>query len=633
LIALCCTVLTALAGRGGFYYKNFQFDAVVHSNNMWEVTETYEVNYLEPRHGIYRTLPFDYFLDQKVKDVFGNQHSKRLEYTCDIDYISLKGGDISTDYDGSHAKFRIGDPDVTVTGLHTYVLKYNVEYPYDRNPDMDFIFHSVLGPDFEAEIKHFSFHVTFDKPLTDYAKGELKVYSGSFGDRGNALDVKVHQTANTLSGEIDNIPSYQGITLYQQLSEGYYEGFTPHSPMPVFICLAITLLIVITLVIKLLFKKQPVVTKHIEFYPPEGMSSAEVGTLQDEAVNDIDIASLIPWFASQGYLTIRECDNDGKIDDDTQLEITRVKALPDDAPDYQHTFFNLLFANGLDTVRLKDIAEQPKEMEKVRKQLNGYFSKSADGVDRSLYNFDLASFLFAPLIAVTSLAFILSFPGAYFSFWLIVTVVCAWTIPFFIGLVFVDSDHAEKYFSDKSMRVFFFFVRLVGFAIATGILGYKIFEQDSFLTPAIFGAVTLTCFVLTELSGRLITPTPYRVKMIEHLAGLKEFIETAEKPRLESLLADDPQYFYRLLPFALVFGISDRWVAQFKDIMMECPSWYDGSADFTSFSFTDTMISRLTTTTTDAITTISHDSSSVSSDYDGGGFSGGGGGGGGGGSW
>ena len=142
-------------------------------------------------------------------------------------------------------------------------------------------------------------------------------------------------------------------------------------------------------------------------------------------------------------------------------------------------------------------------------------------------------------------------------------------------------------------------------------------------------------FVLSELIGRFSVNTDYRVQMMGRLLGFREFIQTAEKPRLEQLQADDPQYFYRILPYAMVFGLSGKWANLFRDVEMERPSWYNSVRPLTGYDFTRSMTNSLYTASNSAITTISHSSSSSGGggSFSGGGFSGGGGGGGGGGSW
>ena len=118
--------------------------------------------------------------------------------------------------------------------------------------------------------------------------------------------------------------------------------------------------------------------------------------------------------------------------------------------------------------------------------------------------------------------------------------------------------------------------------------------------------------------------------MMGRLLGFREFIETAEKPRLEQLQSDDPDYFYKVLPYAMVFGLSDEWAEHFKDISLEQPDWYETSTPLMGLALADNISHHLCDTAGSAISTISH---SESSGGGGGGFSGGGGGGGGGGSW
>ncbi len=637
LITLFCTALTALAGQGGMYYKDFHVEAVVHANNVWDVTETITVNFLEPRHGIYRYISYDLFIDQDVKNVKGEVEQKRLQYRTDIDFVSVEGSEYSTDYDDSNVMFKLGSPDYTVTGLKTYVLKYRISYPYDRNVDTDFLFHTVLPADLEDEVKHFSFVVTFDKPIAQYATSKLQVYSGAWGNKDNSLNVKVSEDGNTISGEVSDVPARSGVTLYQKLKNGFYEGkgLEPNSPKPMQVCFYISLALLVLIGIQLIFVTRPHVTKQIEFYPPEGISSAEVGTIIDESVDDIDIASLIPWFASKGYLTIREVSEERgkKFTKKTKLELKRIKGLPSDAPKYQKTFFDVLFAKGNTCVRLDKLEEQPEKMKEVHDQINNlYKGTEGDENDKSLSHTRLAYWLYLPLIITTTFAFLFSYPGSYCDVGLLLAIIFAWTTPFALGwfanLIFANS----RYVDSTTSKVVVFIIKLVLFCIATITLAIFLFEEDSFMTESTFLITSILCFAITEFAGNFHIETPYRAQMMGKLLGLKEFIETAEKPRLESLLEDDPQYFYRLLPYALVFGISDKWAEQFKDIKMEKPSWYSGSSNLDSYMFSHTMANNLCSSTSSAITTVSHDSSSISSSG-GGGFSGGGGGGGGGGSW
>ena len=123
--------------------------------------------------------------------------------------------------------------------------------------------------------------------------------------------------------------------------------------------------------------------------------------------------------------------------------------------------------------------------------------------------------------------------------------------------------------------------------------------------------------------------TTYGKKMLTKIKGFKNYLETVEKDKLETLVMQDSEYFYNILPYAYVLGVSDIWINKFETISLEPPSWLDNSTTFDISSF-DTFMN----TTIDYIqTSISSSPTDSSNDSSGGGSSGDGSGGGGGSSW
>ena len=118
-------------------------------------------------------------------------------------------------------------------------------------------------------------------------------------------------------------------------------------------------------------------------------------------------------------------------------------------------------------------------------------------------------------------------------------------------------------------------------------------------------------------------------EVLWHIQGLREYLHTAERFRMKDV---SPQDFTRLLPHAMVLGVSKQWAERFKDITLEEPDWYSGtsSAAFTPYLFAsslDTFSSGVGSAASSQPS--SGGSSSGGSGFGGGGFSGGGGGGGG----
>ena len=140
--------------------------------------------------------------------------------------------------------------------------------------------------------------------------------------------------------------------------------------------------------------------------------------------------------------------------------------------------------------------------------------------------------------------------------------------------------------------------------------------------------------IILLFAGHMPRKTKKGALLNEELLGFREFIERAEEERIRRLAAEDPTLFDRVLPFALVFGLEDKWADAFREMYTEPPSWYSSPHYAGSFSpdvFVNDLGRSLNVMNSSMASTPKRSGSSGFSS--GGGFSGGGGGGGGGGSW
>lgn len=121
--------------------------------------------------------------------------------------------------------------------------------------------------------------------------------------------------------------------------------------------------------------------------------------------------------------------------------------------------------------------------------------------------------------------------------------------------------------------------------------------------------------------------------LYQETLGFKMFIQKADKDRLERMLKDDPMYFEKTLPYAMVFGYTKSWSEKFEGLLTTPPSWYSSPGmyvnTFSPVDFGNSFDSGIK----DIQSAFSSAPSSSGSDGGGGGFSGGGFGGGGGSSW
>ncbi len=144
--------------------------------------------------------------------------------------------------------------------------------------------------------------------------------------------------------------------------------------------------------------------------------------------------------------------------------------------------------------------------------------------------------------------------------------------------------------------------------------------------------VVLVGLVLGRLANKMPARTPKGSAALTRLLGFRTYLHTAEANQLR--FEEKADVFARYLPFAIIFGETDRWAKAFHDLGADGAAsagatyWYTGPSGWDIGHLGDSM-SGFATTTSGSLAATPHTSSSGGS----GGFSGGGGGGGGGGSW
>jgi uncharacterized membrane protein len=116
-------------------------------------------------------------------------------------------------------------------------------------------------------------------------------------------------------------------------------------------------------------------------------------------------------------------------------------------------------------------------------------------------------------------------------------------------------------------------------------------------------------------------------RALEKVLGFSEFLERVEKENYQ--IVKTPEMFERFLPYAMAFGVEEKWSRAFKDLYLEPPTWYAGSSihHFNAARFS----SSLSAMSERAGSVMSSSPRSSSGSGFSGGSSGGGGGGGGGG--
>lgn len=606
--------------RSGYTTKSFDVDVKVNKDYSYDFTETIKVDFRYARHGIIRKIPIA--SNYKIKD------------------ISVEGGDVKVTKD-NNVNIRIGSAHSYVTGEKTYVIKYKI-YNYIQSNQENNIYVDVLPSGWETSIASSKINVSLP---SDFKYTEMKGYAGSYGSSTEDNSKWSYDKANnTLSYEDAAISSNSGVTLMVKTPDGYWVGAPSKAWSNVANAAALVICLILLIYIKVTRKKDADIVAPIMFNPPEGITPAELGYLADGVIDKKDITSLYLYLASKGYIQIIEGE---------KKKIT-IKALqaPSDEPAFVKKMYNAIFdeksapAVG-STISIKESGKSIGESyDTIKSQLKDRYTGDKAIVSTA----SDAKGIFATFIAAIGYMLSIAFSayragsidvlfgseyGGIMAIFGIIIVLGVWaSIWLLIIRKLNDAFFYRKSLGTGSLTVRVIIWLLIYFVYMSTLINALYFvgkgEGEMYLLIILVVYTVAMPLLLSNIQSR----TEYNRKVYGEILGFKEFIETAELDRINELVESEPSYFYDILPYAYVLGLTDKWIHKFNTIKIPEHAGFS-SYNATTFDYMrmNMIMNSIQHSTYSGIAAAHADSGGGIGGFGGGGFSGGGSGGGGGGSW
>ncbi len=630
---------TGQYGFKDYVIDKYDVNIIVNENNTLDITETITAYFNVSKHGIYRTIP----LKNTVVRLDGTTSKNKTQITN----LSIDN-EYTTSRENENFKIQIGSASHTVTGSQTYVIKYTYNLGKDPIKGYDELYYNIIGDEWDTVIGNITFTITMPK---EFDSSKLGFSTGKTGSTDNSK-IKYDVNGNKITGSYNGILNEkEALTIRCELTEGYFVNagltFNLKDYLPLIFPI---IFLAVALLIWYKFGRDDEVIETVEFYPPEGFNSLEVGFLYKGKADSKDVTSLLIYLADKGYLKITETEEKSLFFKSKGFKITKLKEY-DGNNINERIFLNGLFtrnrgfkslftkedeydANSLNEVTSLDLYDNFYiTMNKILANINNkenknrIFEKTASSKSIFIILLIIATYCIITIPPILNygtsynLLAALLFPGIGFTFMIRMLLLGKQTI-------YVNGRATNS-------RVLTILFGLVWGGIFGGApwmaLVFPALKQDSiYLVGYIIGLISIVGMIicLKYLPKR----TKYGNEILGKLKGFKNFLETAEKEKLEAMVMQNPTYFYNILPYTYVLGVSDIWIKKFETISLQAPSWYDSPNAFDILTF-ETFINNTMVNAQSAMSSSPSSSSGGSGGSSGGGSSGGGSGGGGGGSW
>jgi uncharacterized membrane protein YgcG len=583
-------------------------------------------------HGIIRNIPARFHYDDRNDRVYP------------LRVLSVVGSpgtpdEYEVNKSGSEIQIKIGDPDRTISGEHTYTITYRVEGALNGFADHDELYWNAIGTEWGVPIEAATVAVRAPVGLDRVA-----CFAGPLGSNRPCQGSDLQGDSATFTHQ--GLSPYEAVTVVVGFPRGTVPPPTPileerwslaraFSATPMTLGVGGALLALLLAGVGYLLwangrdrraigspvdiayagsgeGEQPVPlfergTYPVEYAPPDDIRPGQVGTLIDEVANPLDVTATIVDLAVRGYLRIEEIPKRwvlGKPD----WRLVKLNEADKGLMKYERLLLDGLFEDA-------DEVGDDLFMEEGEEALAGQ-AEDADEVSGAPARPDLPAMSppGEPEIAEVKLSALRKRFGLRLRK---------------VQNALYEDAVKRRWFAGRpdKVRARWHTLGFVLLAVGVGLVWLAAATTHLGLLPV---PVVLAGLVLAWAARWMPRRTPKGTGLVRRVLGFRTYIETAEAH--EARFQERENIFSHYLPYAVVFGCTEKWARAFAGIDGQLPStagWYVGPYPFNVGGFT----SSIDHFSSVAAGTITSAAATGSSGFSGGGFSGGGGGGGGGGSW
>ncbi len=375
-----------------FTIENYNNEIFLRENSVIEVKEEITVRFSSPRHGIFRKIPYKY-------DITGAQNlpaeftsfsgSAKDSYKLKIYDINVENYNYKISKDGNFITIRIGSANKYVRGRVTYNISYKVAGGILNFEDRQEFYWNLIGSQWPVSIEKSSFSVFFPKPLK-LSKEDFFLFRGSYGEKTEVENVNIQP--KTIYGSTEKpFSPREGMTIGIKFPPKYFGKISYYKSFQLFLAdnwaLFIPFFVFIGLFALWYFiGRDKKIINIVHYKIPNTITPAEAGFIIDDKGDNRDLTSLIFYWASKGFISIEEVEDEGFFSSKDYI-LTKEKELNKDAKPFEKTIFYGLFPANTTNVRISSLKDNfYTYMKQAKEELRDEINKSGvyEGFSRQL---------------------------------------------------------------------------------------------------------------------------------------------------------------------------------------------------------------------------------------------------------
>ena len=525
------------------YYSisDYNIDIKVTNENIYKVTETITVDYKRNNKAFIKKIPINVKEDNYKKIFITNlkidsSYSYRKDkenYIIEIDGLSKKNEQ------------------------KTYKITYEYKYGKDTQKEYDEMYYVLNGVSDNTVISNLTFRIEmpyeFDKTYLDVALKSINKSSSS--------NIETTVNGTVINGKYNgNIYPTEKLHVQMQLKNNYFDKAKENKSNNIILMIIIPLFsVALSFLIWFTYGKDTQYTKKKVSTIPDKLSSMEIGYLFKGKAKSSDISAIIIDFANKGYLTIEEDKSDFALI--KSFELHKVKDYKGRNNKERIIFENLFKDKDVVTPQDLDMNFYNAVYEVL------YDLNDTDNQGR-IFEHTTNQTLVLLLLTVLSLFVIMFIPSIEYGS-IDDTVVSIFMISLYC-LIYGAIYSLTKNKTIKTIVVLLTALHALSY-ILTIPLSYALVNDIRYLFAFLFGFL---CIILLIIFIRLMPKrTAYGNKMLGRINGFKLYLETITLEEITKKMKDNPNFYYDMLPYAYVLGISKGWIKKFEKIDVKKPKW------------------------------------------------------------